>query len=425
MNILKFLYEYDLKKIFIAIVSEGLLSLSNFFLGILVARYAIKSEYGLYVVLFSIIGIIGAYQNALINGPMMVLIHHKNEEEKKIYASSLEKGKNYIFLSAIIVLCTVAICYINYIQATELLSTHIIIVSIVSFIYLSKEYMRTLCFVSMDTNTILSMDILNVCIIFAGMALCIFTTEISAINAIVILGTGYLISYGYAKQKGEWQLEKENIDIRKALSENWDYGKWSMTGVTCSLVQDRGYIYIVTFILGLNALADISAARLFMMPIGLLNLSSTRIAVSKGSKLLSQEKQYEFRIFLFYLIITLLLIWFIYFVFIMYYSDIMINILGEKYANTKNLLIYWGIFFFIYTIRYQLGTGLGVYKKFKEMAKIDLVAATVAILSCITLLSYIDRAGGILSLVLGELVAMILYIRLYKSLNEMKLVTCS
>ena len=97
------LFRNELRKIITAILSQGILSVSNFVIGILMAKYASKSEYGMYVVLFSFIGILGGYQGGLINAPLMALVNTKKEEEKRIYVSSLSAGKNFLFVPVLFI----------------------------------------------------------------------------------------------------------------------------------------------------------------------------------------------------------------------------------------------------------------------------------------------------------------------------------
>jgi len=68
-----------------AILTQSLLSLTNLIIGIVIAKYASKSEYGMYVILFSIIGLVGNYQGAIVNTPLTVLLPAKNAQEKQVF----------------------------------------------------------------------------------------------------------------------------------------------------------------------------------------------------------------------------------------------------------------------------------------------------------------------------------------------------
>ncbi len=417
-NKFNFLYQNDLRKIFTAIFSQGMLSVSNFAISIIMAKYTTKSEYGMYVILFSFIGILKAYQNAIINAPLMDLVNLTNASEKRTYISSLATGNFYIFIPLLFLLVITVVMYsvINNSPSSYIIVA--VVVSTVTMIFLSKEFVRTLLFVNMNINAVFIMDVLNTVTIFIGLTLLVYIDKISSLTAIVVLGSGYFVANIFAQRKNLYCSEKNNKSIKKALKENWNHGKWVFMGVTASLLQDRGYVYIVSIVLGLEALADVSAARLFMMPIGLLIMSSPKILVAKGSKMLSLNKNYEFRKFVFSFISTLLIVWFFYSLLIMLTSNLIIGFLGEKYINTKELIFIWSIFFFVNSIRFQMGAALLVYRKFKEMSLIDIWGLTFSITSCFLLVYTIGRSGAIVSIIIGEVVTLILYMKLYLRLKQ-------
>jgi len=74
-----------------------MLSGVNFAIGFLMVKYATKSEYGTYVILFSIIGILGNYQAALINNPLTVLLPPKTSTERESFLSGLGFGQWFFF----------------------------------------------------------------------------------------------------------------------------------------------------------------------------------------------------------------------------------------------------------------------------------------------------------------------------------------
>jgi len=46
-------------------------------------------------------------------------------------------------------------------------------------------------------------------------------------------------------------------------------------------------------------------------------------------------------------------------------SNQVIGLLGNKYRGSEDSMLLWGRFFFLYTIRFQPGTALIVYKNVK------------------------------------------------------------
>jgi O-antigen/teichoic acid export membrane protein len=407
-------------KIVGTIFSEAILSVSNLVLGIVVARYAPKTEYGTYIILFSLLGIVGGYQNALIHGPLMVLVNHKDDGAKRQYVGGLAAASIYVFGSALLLLLAASIVYAWWAELQGTYVVQIAVLCAVAAAWVAKEFLRTLHFVELETVSILRMDLTHVAVVACGaLILTLAIGKIAAVSALLLLGGGYLASAASAVPGVAPWFSEGRTEARRALAENWVYGKWSTLGATWSLLRDRGYLYIVSVLLGLEVLADISAARLFLMPIGLLNVSSTRIALAKGSKQLAGGRVQNFRRFFSVFVAGLLVVWAAYFgIMAVLPSSVIVYSLGEKYLNAKDLLPLWGVYFGVYTLRYQLGTALGVCKRFKETAQYDLLGSGVALVLCGVFAVTLGRFGPVLALIVGESLTAMAYFRLYRGIRQ-------
>lgn len=414
-KIFKVLFQNDLKNIITAIFSQGMLSISNFVIGIIMAKYTTKNEYGMYVMLFSFIGILGGYQNGLINAPLMSLVNKKIDSEKNIYIHSLSVGKDLIFIPILLIMSLSFIGFGYFNNTPGYYVSEAFVLFFVTLIFLIKEYYRTLNYVVMNTTAIFKMDMVNVIVVFLGMGILVYYEIVLSLTGIMVLGFGYFSAFLFSSNRKTFKSHINRATIKATLLENWNYGKWVILGVTSSLAKDRGYIYIVSAILGLSTLAEISATRLFLMPIGLLSLSSGQIVIAKGSKLLATDNEKEFRDFIFSFLSILLIVSGLYFVFIVFTTKYIIGILGEKYFNLNGMIYIWGVYFLIYAIRMLIGTALIVYGEFKKQGAYDLVGSIFTLIFCIVLVFTNGRFGAIISLIIGEIVVMACYIKLYRN----------
>src|SRR5882757_198478 len=78
-----------LKKISFAVLDQGLISGTNFTLGILLARWLSPSEYGIYALCFSAYLLISAIQQAIVLEPMSVLGPTQYQERYRAYVGTL------------------------------------------------------------------------------------------------------------------------------------------------------------------------------------------------------------------------------------------------------------------------------------------------------------------------------------------------
>jgi len=407
------LHQKDFPKILISMVSQGFLSASHFLIAILMAKYAAKSAYGIYVIYFSIIYTIRAFHGAIILSPFQVLVNHKSEEDQAKYIGSLFTANFIINFPLVVVMLLAGSVYIEFNNFSRVYIAELFVLSIIIIIFVYKEFIRTLHFAAMRANKIFAMDFLNSITVIAAILLLAYYGMVTELSALIVLGLGYLVAYAV----GRWNAPNYSVQPKKniidSLKENWNFGKWVTLGVTCAMLQDRGYIYITSILLNLDNLADISASRLFLMPIGLLNMSSAKIVIAKGAILFAQGRNIEFKKFTFSFISMLLIIWATYFLVVLFGSDMIVKFLGEKYAGINNLIFLWGIFFSINIVRFQLQTALIVYKKFKLLSLYDIWGAITVISSCIVLLYFVGSPGAIIAIIMGETLTMILYLRLY------------
>lgn len=392
----------SVQKISTAMFTQSMLSLSNFVVGFAIAKFATKSEYGIYVILFSIMGIIGNYQNALINSPLTVLLPKKESREKVQFISGLAFGQWLIFLPVSVVALIIASIY-AYIYYDITILKYVFVLSVATLAYLFREFIRTVNYSKMQIHLLFKMDAFFVVLIALGVLTLIVFQHVTSSLSISILGSGYFTAavLGLLYSKDSYKINWKSI--RDAFSETWSYSCWALVGVTSDIFKNQGYIYIVSAMLGLDRIAEISAARLFLMPIGLLVASSGKIILAKGSDILNATGVDRFKKFVFLISLFLLLVWLSYSLGLFVLLDYLISFLGGKYGNIHYLILLWGGFFLIYSLRYSITTALVACAEFKKLAKYDVISAIITVTSCLILTQLLGGYGTIASLIVGEL----------------------
>jgi len=402
----------DIHKIITTVFAQGMLSITNFSVGILLAKFATKEEYGIFVLFFSFVGFLDGFHNAFFTSPLMVLAGQKEESERTPYVVSISIARNYFYVPVLIIFAASLIVYNLFILHDSRYILLCVFISLVIMMFTAKEYQRTVHFTLLNTNVIFLMDLAMMVTVFSGISIPIFLNKMNALTGLLVLCAGYTASYAYAKMKNPYR-DRSKLIIKDAVKENIKYGKWLILGIFSSIFQNRAYIYITTLFLGLSALADVSASRLFMMPMMLLSGSVIKIMVAKGSIMVSKDEHKKFKKFILYFMVTLSTACILYIAIILMLSDTLIGFLGDKYMNTKGLIAMWGVYVLIMTLKSMLTTGIIVYRRFKAQAIFDLIGAVTVILSCIILVTTIGSAGAILSLIAGEFIIFLFYIYLF------------
>jgi len=388
-------------KIGSALFTQSVLSLTNFFVGISVARYASKNEYGIYVILFSIMAIMGTYQNALVNTPLTVLVHKKDEKEQFKLLSGMAFGQGFAFIPILPLSIFIAWTMDKRFPDLNLVGLSLML-GVVTLVFLFREFVRTVNYYKLRINFLVEMDAIFLLVVGIGIVLISNIDMVTSSTALVVLGIGYLLSATYSeirsRDKKKWCLAW----IREAFSETWEYSRWALVGVTSDIFKNRGYIYIVTAMLGLEVIAEVSAARLLLMPIGLLIGSSGRITLAKGAEIYNTKGLDKFRKFFAGITILLVFVWGGYSIVLFLFSEPIMSILGQKYMKSQGYLVVWGIFFFFLALRFPISNTLYIFKEFKAQARIDIICAAVTVIGCLILTNHFGGYGTILSLALGE-----------------------
>lgn len=404
------------KKMSSAMFTQGMLSLTNFVVGFAIAKYATKNEYGLYVILFSIIGIAGNFQNALINDPLMVLAPKKDSEGKASFLSGLGYGQWLFFVPVVVVTLIVVAVYSLFRQDLSLLK-YLSVLSIATLTYLLREYFRTVSYSRMQIHLIVKMDVLFMLFIAAGISILILSDRVTGSTSIAMLGAGYFVAavfeYVYAGESYSARWE----GIKESFRETWQYSRWALVGVTSDIFKNRGYIYIVTLTLGLAEIADISAARLFLMPIGLVVASSAKFILAKGAEVFHADGPARLKKIIGAILLGSLAFWAAYVSGLAGGLDTLTSFLGAKYRNIHGLVYLWGAYFLVYSIRYQVTNALTVCREFKALANYSVLSGIVTVGACLVLTHTHKGMGTIASLIAGELAMLLLAgVRLRKSL---------
>lgn len=380
-----------------------MLSVISFAVSFSVAKYGLKSEYGLFVILFSIFEVVGNYQAALITTPLTVLLSKKTPEEKKSFLSGLGFGQVLFFTAAAGLALIGGVLYSAF--SGGVVIQYIVVLSPAILAFLIREFIRTVNYSEFQISVLLKTDLLFAAIVVLGILASIVTSHVSALSAVLALGSGYLIAafIGLWPDRAVYTMKWKAATA--ALSETWQYSRWGVIGTTSDLVKNQTYIYIVTAVLGLEKIAEISLARLMLKPLVLFISSSNKIILARGAEIVNKgNNRQAFKKFIFGISGFLLLLCIAYlFTLSLLYNSI-VSLIGDKYGAISGFVILWGVLYLVQSVRYPMTNALCVCRDFKSLANYGIVSACVTVVLCFMLTKTMGGYGAILSLVVGETV---------------------
>ena len=403
----------------IASIDQAFLSGLNFLISIVLIKIVSKPEYGYYSIFFSIILFMASIQTAVINTPLAVLLITKKGDEKRKYVGSLFFGQNLLLfpLALIGVIGGIVTWYFNLFDPS--FSAIIVAISLAFIGILLREFLRAYFFADEIPKTVLIIDVLYVILfIILGFLAYIFS-QLDVAAVFFLMGLSSFLVGIFFINRNKWVFSRS--DIKLSYSENWKYGKWALFGVTVTHIQTYSYLYLLGIIVSSAAVADVSAARLLLMPLVLAQEGWSKVILPHGSKL--RETNRLPRLFKEQVIVSIafvVVVMSLVFVLI-FFKPLLLNIiLSSKYANSFDYIFYWGAIFAMGFIALNASFGLQVLKSFELISKINFVTMLVTVLLAYFLINSNSIKGGLLALLIGQTISAIILWHFYAKASFLK-----
>ena len=392
-----------LGKFAVGILTQSLLSLTNLFIRIWLARNLPKNQYGLYSIGFETIFVFLSIQNALVNSPLAVLLPEKRGPQRGIFLSGLGAGQWLIFAPLTALFAAGLLLYGGLFGMQRVLWLLPLVLAVPAAWW--REFQRVVQYNRFELGRVLLLDVLFSAGALGGIGLLLAIGRLSVASALAGLGAAYLLSAAVSYRIDGERCRFHLPWIRETFRETWPYTRWSLLGITAAAIQHHGYVYLVSLLDGLESTADMSAARVFLMPFALLINSSQRIFLAKGSQIRSGGDLPRYRSFLAAFFLFFVGAWLLYVAALFLLKEPLIRLVfTEKYRSSERYLLGWAILFLFTTCRVVVTNSLIVYKQFRFLA-LNGVASAAAVLACsVAFLRLLGPVGVILALSVGELI---------------------
>jgi O-antigen/teichoic acid export membrane protein len=405
------------KQVAISFIDQAILSAANFLIGIVLIKSVTKTDYGLYVLAYTIILFVVGLQNALITTQMTVLAPSKSRDKQDGFCNSLCIGQYILYVPAAIV----AIIIILTLHRVEVISDEqrnlAATIIIVTVGVLFREFYRSFFFLKSQPRNVLIIDVVFVATTATGLLLgWLACREQLHIVALYLFGLASLASGLAAMALGRLSIE---IDIRLSLAslkEAFANGRWALGGILLSLIQGQSYVYLLTAMSGPARVAEANAARLFLAPLSLLHMSFARVLLPKWSFMRQNGENAGIIRMAKKAQILLIAIIVIYISIVLFAKDRLIDTLFAKdYQNIGTIILLWGVLSIVQTLRSSDSWILQAFHQFKRLTLANVMSAIAALIIGAALIELYGPAGSIIGMIVAEA---ILVFTLAKALKD-------
>lgn len=322
-----------------AIADQILLSLINFLTAISLVRESTKQEYALFILIQSGILMAQGIQNALLLSPQATIYPTRAQAERKIIKETAAAGQ--IRIALVVALVGAVIIFIRQVADHE----HGLLLLPMAFAAaalgaMSREGVRAYRYVQGDSKQALLGDLQYAALLVPSITILWLIGKISVATVLLSMGIAGSMPLLLSRQKRRWP----KFDIVTWLV-FWKLGRWSLPSVIATWINLNAYAYIVMAALGAAAVADISASRLFLVPIALSltawsNTMRPRISKMMANKDVQGVRKLTYR----YAIAGELALIFYIAVVVIFYGELE-RVLGVKYHGLLPPVCMWAVFF--------------------------------------------------------------------------------
>lgn len=339
-----------------SLLDQGMLSLLNLAVGLLLIRLTTKDSYGLYAQLY-VGGIFAAtVLDAVVTGPLTTVASGLPPQERRAMVLRLAHYQRRL-AAALALLCgTAAAAVVAWVGA----DVHPLVLGLTFAAYVYgaalREYARSVSFMEGRPLAVLRMDGWYTLAVAAGLGALAGFHVLTLPAVMLMLAVANLVAL---RRRDLWPAAPEDrAAYRAAVAEVWRRGRWSLPGAMVAWATNYSYLYLAALWLGATASADLNASRLLLMPISLCVLAWSRVARPHAVRLLAEQRHAELGRYTIASVIGVELLTFGY-VGVLWLSLpwLEAHVLGAKYAGLEPLVLAWGGYFALNAARW-IGSAL-------------------------------------------------------------------
>ncbi|AFH50171.1 Hypothetical protein IALB_2468 [Ignavibacterium album JCM 16511] len=401
MNIKKLLQANHTRRLFFSTVDQIILSGVNFALSYILLKILTKESYGLYNLIIPISLLFTALQNALINTPLMVEYWNLENSRRDLFVSSLTLLQKKIFL--ILILIIIIISFILFLITKEtsepvlILSFGILLIGI-----LSREFLRNYFFTKELPEKAVRNDLKYLIYMTFFIVVFYYTGLIYVSTILIIIGLASLFSS--FKFNNKLIIHNDFILAKQHFHESFRHGKWALLGVIVTHIQTYGYIYIIGIFFATKDVGDLSAIRLLFIPFSFISAGYSKIAIPRGSKLISEKRNSRFfKEEIYFSVIYSLLILVYTIIINLLPKEYLILILKREYMSAIDYLPYYSIITTLSIWGSTGSNGLQSLRRFKTLSEINTISMLIVLTFTAVLINFNGIKGALIATILGQL----------------------
>jgi O-antigen/teichoic acid export membrane protein len=256
-------------KVILAVLDQGLISGSNFVMGILLARWLSPVQYGAYALAFSIFLLLSQFHTSLLLEPMCVFGGSIYRSRLRGYLGSLLWMHLGTALAIFLVL-GIATSVARALHASANLPSALAAVTVASPCILLFWLLRRAFYLELSPAAAVLSAVFYCVLVLGGLFIIYRHGFLSAFTAFLLMAFGALMTSAFSMLRLKPILRLKNLSpsLRESWGQHWIYGRWSLATAALLWLPSNFYFPVVSASAGMAGAGELKALLNLALPIG-------------------------------------------------------------------------------------------------------------------------------------------------------------
>lgn len=385
------------------ILDQGVVGVGNLAMGLIVLHGATKEQYGLYSLCYTTVLLLIGFVGSVFAAQMTAAYHDVAEAERGGFVGAMLRAQ----LAVTVPLGLAAAAGLALLPATvtDAETRHLLAITALACPgAMACDFLRSHRFLlrrawdafAVDTALIGTWIAVTLLLMAEGLP-----GNLAALGGYGLAGLAVACLGLPLLGRGAAGAAKRQ-SARGAMRSGWHHGRWALGGAAVTALQNQAHVYLLAWLGTAAAVADLNAARMLLMPMGLLVLGVNKTLLPTLVRQHAQEGAGPMRRTANRTLMAVLATITAYVAVLLLGENTIIRwILGPKYTGIALLVTLWGAVLLLQAVDANWSVVLQAAKRFRELTLINLWTVAPVLAVAVPMILAYGARGNLLALAVG------------------------
>lgn len=399
---------------------QGLVSASNLFTTILLARFLGIEEFGRFTLAWTVIQITSALHHSLVISPMVSIGPKQDAAERPAYMGAvvLYHAAFAALLFVMILLGALAVDVFFPSWNASQLALPLACFSLATNVH---EFLRRYFFTKGLLSLAFKIDAVRYCLQIALLFGIVKLTDFDATAGLWLMGTSAFIGFVCYVRHMERLTWDRNI-ARRCFERHWRFSSWLSLGLSMDMILDYVYFVVAGALLGAAAVGAANATRALLGVSRIVNAGLENIAPARAAERFHENGVHALVRYLAGMTTLLTIMTAGVILVIALAPEFWLRLaFGPEYAGYDNLVWWWSAIHFLYAAMVLLNTGLFAIERTKAMFVASVLSAATGIAGAYAIVTMFGLNGMLAGIFAMSLIRVgVLAIALFRQIAQLR-----